>query len=109
LFERGIVNQNEIVGFKVLLFGDDKLCDFYNLFFSKSNIESVLYSRSKPEELKSISFGILFSKGDIHSAEDSIKDIKQRLGANFKILPVFEKKDYYVLESMFSSGIERIC
>ncbi|HPO49373.1 MAG TPA: hypothetical protein PLO89_03520 [Spirochaetota bacterium] len=98
-----------LVDFKVILFGESKLCEFYNLFFTKNEVQSILYSQARPEDLRGVSFGVLFPKDDIHSTEDSIKEIKQKFGESFKILPIFEKKNYYTLDAMFLAGIERIC
>ena len=109
--ERGLVSKdkNEILGFKVLLFGDAKLSEFFSSF-TKNGVEAVLFSSSKPEDLKGVKFGVLFAKNqDIHTTEDMVKEIRKKLGNSFKILPIFEKKDYYTFETLFTLDIDRIC
>ena len=94
---------------KILLFGEQKFCDFYNLFLSKNGIESFIFNKLPPNQTKGFDAGILFPKDDIHSTEDIIKGIREKFGTDFKLLPIIEKKNFYVLEIMFLAGVENIC
>jgi hypothetical protein len=94
---------------KILLFGDEKYCDFYTPFLTKNGFEVIKYDEKNGTDIKGVEFSLLFPKDDIHTTQDLIKEIKEKWFGKIKIMPVIEKMSYSILEDMFFLEVPRIC